>query len=596
MNQETTFYRNRWHWIVLTLIVVIYLGAGAALPKHIFWSADEGAKYLQLETLSSDPVAPAYPGHRLDPTYRFYPDHPIYPQRTEAGSVRYHWPIWFPWLSAGPFRWWGLAGLYLIPLVSGLVSVALCGWLAHRLNPSSAALAMAVVALASPMFIYSLLFWEHTLAVMLALLALAGTVCLGRPPVSGQWPMLAFIALLLAAAVALRTEMMLYALTLVIGLGLTFFIHRGPVLRVRKNIVSFGVELLFGLSVVLFFLLYTGVFNNLAAAGIIGPRLADMVDTALFYITAADFWLTFPAGLRAIWINSPASGGPEIGSGWAWTGLAGVGLAAVSLISPRRWRLWLLIGGAGLLSTVSAAILFDPTRYRTIHSLFLVAPYLLFMAAFVEMARRERRFEMTLLVSSTLLYLLLGTLAVMLRHAGTLANVEWGTRYLLLMYPLGSVCAVVGGWHLYRVTRPRWQKIVILGAAVGLIGLSGGYNWRGFHEIRETKADLLPYAQALDVIDQPLVTDLIWLPAVLSTHFASQEIYVLPERNELYTWLETTEGQVDSFVFAGFFVLTDDFLAESPVPARINQSQLVKEITFTEVKIMNRTPSATESP
>jgi hypothetical protein len=81
---------------------------------------------------------------------------------------------------------------------------------------------------------------------------------------------------------------------------------------------------------------------------------------------------------------------------------------------------------------------------------------------------------------------------------------------------------------------------------------------------------------------QPVVTDLIWLPAVLAPYFVDQEIYILPQTAALYDWLEQTEGQVDTFVFAGFFLLSPDFLAKAPIPLTAQSSQLVNGITFTQ--------------
>ena len=72
--------------IVWGLIFFIYLGLFFLTPKSVFWSPDEGAKLIQLQTLGWDQglhYQIPYPGYELDPSYQFYPhrqppDHEFY--------------------------------------------------------------------------------------------------------------------------------------------------------------------------------------------------------------------------------------------------------------------------------------------------------------------------------------------------------------------------------------------------------------------------------------------------------------------------------------------------------------------------------------
>lgn len=578
-------------WIALLIVVGVYGSAFYVLPKHVFWAADEGAKYIQLETLrgwqSESRYTLAYPGANLDSAYHFYPQHPIFPQPVAEGRVRFHWPIWFPLLSILPFKLLGVPGLYGLPLLSGLLTALWSGRLAGRFAPAAAPPTLLLVGLASPIFIYSLLFWEHTLTTFIALAALSAALDWHHPASARRWMKRGLVLALLFGAIALRLEMVAYALALTMALLLASTLHRLPDLRPLFGKIGWLLVIL-AILVGSILTLTGGDASFFTHQAFLGPRLSQLIETGLYFGQNTQFWANLPDHLRVVWINSAASGGPDVAPVWEWLGLGGLLLGGLSLVGPRRWQLGLLSGAALLLGGVSLYILLLPDRYRTVHSLFLTAPYLLGLFLFINHARRQHRFETTLVAATVMGYLILGTLAVSLRQAGLLANVEWGTRYLLTLYPLGGVAALVGTYHLYQ-SLSGWPRRFLLALALFLASLGLGYAGRGYQEIRTTKTDLLPYAAALEIIEPPLVTDLIWLPAVLGTQFVEREIYVLPERAALYEWLEAAEGRVDSFVFAGFFQLTAGFLAESPVPTEIGRSEQVKGITFTEVKLTGAT-------
>ncbi len=583
---QVPYSHHGWGFLALLIVVIIYVSAWYSLPQHVFWSADEGAKYIQLQTLLTWQGGARYNlpyrGYWLDPAYQFYPQHPIYPQPDGKGGVRFHWPIWFPLISILPYKWFGISGLYLIPLLSGLGVVGLSGWLIRRFIPAAAPWVIIIIGLTSPIFFYSLLFWEHTLVVLLALAALGLTMSLGNGQLRAIWPRLLGIIALLTVAAAMRLEMVAFGVALSLGAALAWYTHHQGDLPPRRYIrgtilwaVAGGILIIAGLY----------WFTDLTGLAFLGPRAKQIIEVSWFYATNEGFWRQLPLHLREIWINSAESSGPKISGFWAWLGLGGVGLGAMTPMLPEQWRGWWLQGTALLLGGLSGYVLFLPAQYRTLHGLFLLAPYLVFSWAIITYARQVQRFEVTLLTATTLLYLALGTLAVLVRQAGGIANLEWGPRYLLTLYPLGIMSVVISGWQVYQHTRSFWGKWLFLSLAIMLIGLSIGYQARGFQEIKTTKADLLPYAQALDIIDQPIVTDLIWLPAVLGIQFVQDEIYILPQREDLYAWLQMTDGQVDTFIFAGFFLLSDDFLEGAPIRLEVEESRIVGGITFTRLRL-----------
>ena len=60
-------------------------------------------------------------------------------------------------------------GLYLLPVVCGWLIAVLSGALATWLAPGLGPAAILLVGLATPVWFYSVVFWEHTLATLFGL-------------------------------------------------------------------------------------------------------------------------------------------------------------------------------------------------------------------------------------------------------------------------------------------------------------------------------------------------------------------------------------------------------------------------------------------
>jgi len=552
---------------VMGVILVVYGLIFSRLPAAVFWSPDEGAKFLQLQTLRREAGQVdriPYPGRQLDPAYRFYPretdtDHPdhsvsaLYPQPLGEGEVRFNWPVWFPWLSMLPWRLWGLPGLYFIPLASGLLTVALVGYLTYRLEPGMAALAMVIVGLASPIFFYSFLFWEHTLVVLMGLVAL-WLVMDWRP---GRWLRPVLAGGVLAGAAMIRLEMVMYILALGGGVGLTLAIrHRGRWLGLSRRTKGAIIGSL-GLIVVGFI----AVLNLLSGQGervfgLLGQKEGSMVRWAVDRFLAPVFWADVPRRLQEIWMNTQYPWDAQMPAPFYGLGIVGILICGGAIFFRGRGRTFLLLLGSVLLGLGSVYILVLPNRYRTVHGLFLVAPYLVLAFLALPYAWQKGDFARLVLSVATVLYLVGGSMGVVF---GVPGGLEWGPRYLLMGYPLGAVCVALGLHHLNQTTRAGVERWCLGGLAALLLIVGGRYEVRGIQELQRTKADLSAYASRLAEAEQPVVTDLYWLPASLAPRFLAQEIYVLAYRADLPAWLTLATGRVDSFLFASFTPLEPTF-------------------------------------
>ncbi len=159
-----------------------WIGAGAILvacwlflPKDAFYSGDSGVKLIQVENLISKRYADIsldYNGRDIDPDSEISPfllKPNCYIQDGRNYSI---FPVLFPFLSSFFYSAFGYAGLYIIPLLSAFGVLFLVYSISRLFLPRAAAVASMYVALfATPMFFYSLTYWEHMPVVFLVLMA-----------------------------------------------------------------------------------------------------------------------------------------------------------------------------------------------------------------------------------------------------------------------------------------------------------------------------------------------------------------------------------------------------------------------------------------
>ncbi|MEI6167560.1 MAG: hypothetical protein WCS52_10220 [bacterium] len=535
---------NTLYWILtLGVIGMIYLSALLSLPPSVFWSPDEGAKFIQMHSLLTDagiahPIA--YGAAAQDPLFTFYPTAPIYPQPLWPRGVLNHWSNLFPLVSLPFFQLFGLRGLYVVPLLCALLSVVAVSVLARKMEPGAATPGLLLAGLGTPLFFQSVLFLEHTLAGALGLGALLGgwaAVC--TPPHRQSVYAVAMIACLIGLFI-LRDETVIFlaALTctglLLLGKGRT---HTG--LRA-------------GLALLAFLIL-------LAMVKALGDTLGDSnrASELIRNVTGAwaglkdpVLWCALPTHLLHVFINDPLPFGVPLSQKWAVTGLAGLGLCALSQMTGPRWQFpgWLL--GAVLVSIPSLLGLCMSDRYRAVHGLLLSTPCLVLAwlplpAGHKPTASRER-FLVTLLP----VYLVIYALATWLfrRPSG---GPEWGLRYALLAYLLAAAVGAVAVTRFQQTSR-GWRRLAGLGLATLLVVMSCAYGVRGMIEVQVTKRDLQAFEQEIHEAHCPLITDQWWLASALAPAFVHTEFYTLNPHATPDLWLAHIANKTPAFLYVSY--------------------------------------------
>ncbi len=161
--------------LALACVAAIYgVLAFLVLPQDAVFSSDEGLKFIQLQNFTRKgwrDFTIDYPGRDLDPELSYVPiNNP--PPLIRDGKIFAVYPIFFPLLATPLYQHLHYTGLYLIPLLSGLLTLALSAYLVRLTGEDDHWPVLLLIGLGTPLLFYSLLFWDHTLGTMLSTLAL----------------------------------------------------------------------------------------------------------------------------------------------------------------------------------------------------------------------------------------------------------------------------------------------------------------------------------------------------------------------------------------------------------------------------------------
>ncbi len=400
----------------LLFVALLYVAALVAMPPEGLTHHDTGAKYLQVRNLrltsSGLDWSINYPARTLDPNLEFVPFNLKQYEADSQGRIYLQWPIFLGLLTRIPWKLLGFWGLYLVPLLAGLGTLWASYLLAQAVGiPRRVAwLSIPLLGLATPISIYSLLFFEHTLASMLVTLSLLALVLSARggvtenstrvreldttaasaednldtPSGALNYRLLAASAILLAVAVYFRSELYVLAFVIVLFCVWDAFSRR----TWRPLLVWFGAFLLALVPLWAFYAINEGSILPLHATwyfaggdsssapstrGIELPRLRYIKEAGLGVIP--DFLLGPQNPEKA-----PLS--PDFPPWAVVFTLLGVALCALSALarfskrlSQAHWSIYSLFVGLALVLFPTVATLFSPQPYYNLHGFLLSSPF-----------------------------------------------------------------------------------------------------------------------------------------------------------------------------------------------------------------------------
>jgi hypothetical protein len=391
------------------------------IPEGVYFSGDAGLKALLSEQLAQgtgrlDLIPPALAWVKDLWNAGLYPYQPPYAYHL---GDRYFitFPYTFPWVTAPFFRLWGYYGLYVIPLLGTWVVWGLfygaCRLL--RFSTSLTGLGLGLLIFASPLTLYSAMYWEHSLAVALGFgsLVLMGWA---RQQRSARWQV--FVSGVgLGLAVAFRPEFLaVLALAIAIAWGQALlnlqWVKKWLKQLYRKPIPDQDLE----------FIPHPGIFS-LSAIG-----------TALLFFGSNQLIYGHYLGIH--------------------------GLQAIEKVTLGQKFKNAIAGVEGMGGTF---LVFMP-----------IISFFLFYCLFLLINRSRIKPDWLLLSIYGLSLLLLGLIAFLVPPGteGLIAGgKQWGTRFLLFLVPILLLATLAAFRHILQSEKP-WLKYAGIACFSGLLWLS----------------------------------------------------------------------------------------------------------------------------
>jgi 4-amino-4-deoxy-L-arabinose transferase-like glycosyltransferase len=519
------------------LVAVVLL-----LPRGVFWSGDEGVKYVQIQELSSQGqgIGLPYPGKRLIEDDRFFPLATLaFHRNGEWESV---FPIPYALVNVPFYELFGYVGVFLLPVLSVLAAVFMV-WLLCRstLGSSSTWIAVLATALASPLVFYAFVVWEHALA---AFLAVAGVYFLWWGTSRSKPIGLAVAGLLMALSVWVRTELYM----IIPASGIALLLVDSPVKWMRR-LVGYGIGVAIGLAPL--WLLNIAAYGNPLGLHVLANLVSDATRDILTDEQSVPYldlrWLILRDDLFPVFSKR-------------WIGLTALSIVAPLTVrfSPRRRRdVWFVLS-FGLCTVAGAAVLADYLRHGwrlttlvEATPLIVLVPWLLIGRSWNRPAEDDRRehpdqgLRLVALVAG--LYIVL-VLVFSLSYGGQ----EWGGRLFLPAVPLLMILVGYSHQRLQEVGQtvriPALRPLV--SGSFGLLLLLGiGVQAYGIRTIWRDKTDYRRIAESLRDTEV-IVSNVWWVPSILAPEYSQHLFFRARSQSDLCAFAgELAETPVESFSY-----------------------------------------------
>jgi hypothetical protein len=433
--------RRRGPFVACLVLLVAYFGLSFANNPHAFLGTDTGGKVATLRAMDARGDLNPDLGYWAQALDRDGVLHPITLTRHLGGQWVNVTTLPMIYAAYPLYELGGVRAILLLPMLGGVLTALGARALARRLG-GRGDLAFWVVGLATPVVVYSLDFWEHTLG--LAAMVWGVVLLFDFADRRAGWRGALAGGALFGVAATMRTEALVYA---VVTVGVVAWSARR---RPRLELLRAGVAVVGGLAVplvanqgleqlVLGTALRAGRASGAAsdAGAGLGGRLEDALRTAvgLNDYRGAQDWL-FGALI-----------------------VVALGLAFLRLLDDdaRRRRLgWWALGVAGLLYVL---------RFKDglgfLPGLLVASP--LAVVGIVASGRRPS-FRRPVTIAAVALPL------VWAFQYGGGANPQWGGRYLLLSGLLLAVVAAVA------LESAPWRSVAAVVVVAGTI-TGAGLAW-----------------------------------------------------------------------------------------------------------------------
>lgn len=287
---ESSSRRGHLAWMTILTGVFLTLFLQSLISDEVFYSGDGGLKALLAKQFAAGSF---HVDLRLDADawvrdlwgQGLYPfESPFVYQRSGGRYIAF--PFYYSLLSAPFYALLGFRGLYLIPLLSTWLLWFRFRKVCNRLRLSDrfTSLALATLIFASPLTLYSAMYWEHSLAVLLAFWGMTVAVTPRSCPVAPRKALLG--GLLVGLSVWLRPEMICLTAVLCVLIGASRELCLSKRGRIGFVCGALCVVLLLGMANVTFYRHPLGfhalqVIENSSILDKLGDSLRILVDSSI---------------------------------------------------------------------------------------------------------------------------------------------------------------------------------------------------------------------------------------------------------------------------------------------------------------------------
>jgi hypothetical protein len=517
----------------LTAVAAVYCWlAFVFLPTGAYWNPDNGYRRLMVDSARFDPLPDFrvdYSGRWLDPQLQFLPllrnlfftrgDH-LY--ITQPASIV---------LLSTPFiALFGDRGGLVMPIVFGMLSAYLVGRLTRKLDFAPEWVGVLITGLATPILIYSLVLWEHTLSVALSVGAVL--LVMGEEESPKRWDA-GLSGVLAALAASVRKELLLLAA--MIGLVLVIrVLERGQWRRpwAWKAVFQWGAAfaLVFGVYVLL----------NYLQTGLLVPSEIG-INTPPQYSSNA-YLLNHGLNSIVAFVFDARYG--SLGS-WLIIALLVYVFAGKATQTPVRRALQLVV----LVVLAIGVWTFKPTG--RLYGVLSVSPFLVLgLTPGYESDRAARDLWLIVLGFFTLAMIGLG----LFTSRGPSRGPEWGARYFLPIFPLGVPLALAALKGLIRSSQQSWLARAQLGVGLFLIGLSAYLLILGVARMHTALTRMsLRGGAMLALPEKHIVSDLWWLPAETPAVYRAKDMFFVRSTEQFTAWVAAAHANgVEQFVYVSY--------------------------------------------
>lgn len=507
-------------WIGLILFI-FYWGWTFFYPPEVFWSLDEGGKFIHLQSIIQSGNVDGtiiYPGRFLDTKFEFIP---LYFWSQTGDKIYSWWPLAFPVISIPFYLLFGSAGLYLVPALFGALTCVLSGLIARSINPDKPWLpvgAAVLTGLTTPVTFYSTTFWEHTFSTAL-LVGGIGLILLAWKKRNSYFIVIA--GLLFSCSTYFRTDTFI----LVGGILIVFLL-----IRWRWSLVLTASYFVSSLPWLIANKVLVGhIFSRQWA-----PGTVSFSNNVWFSGIKEAGWRFIPYTL----FNAPKIGAFDLSD--AVLIIATLSTIAVIILPFFKKSDFLLAVSYGIVIAISGWVLWQPEGYRSVHGFLLIAPHCIFAARFFSNSANFRKtlFPLVFLGMSGLY-----GLAYLMKGWVASGGLQWGPRYWLVFYPILVILS------LLAFAQKPFQEQKALWILYGLaIWVGVGFEVRGIQSAFETRQYYNQTRQAVMKLDaDAVVTDCPWLSMIAPDIYFTGKIFSSQNNDHLNSWMKA--AGVNSFCY-----------------------------------------------